>query len=722
MIVTETRREADHGRHLREIFMVLRRRRRWIAACTVAAAALAAGHLALRTTRYTAEAVLALDARKVQVLPLDSVVSRLPQESPVLRTELDVIASRGMAVQVLGRLGAATSAAPAAGVDDRRDAVDELLGGLRVSNDGRSFTIVVAFTDADPARAALVANAFAEGYLEQITSAQTTATRDAGEWLGRRLDALRRRLETSENTVQAFRRSAGLIEAGGTTLQEQRLNALTAELASARSARAAAEARLSAADDLAKTERGEGADAFDSPAVQILRRDLGQAERMLYEIEQGGALKSPEIPALRTRIASIRKQIASETERLRGNLANEVEIARRKERDVAAAATDAEAALQRVRAAGVQLDQLEREARADRTLYESFLNRYKQTVEQEGLAAPEARIISRAEPPRLPSSRRMPVIILALLGGFGAGMGLAFLVDRLDRRIRSVRRMEAETGISVLGELPQPRRKAAVLQLLPVTEPMSPYAEAMRRLCSVLDLPRETDVGRVLVVTSAERQDGKTALVVSLARTLAAGGRKVVAVEAHAAGAQLGAAFGCVPTADLGAIARNRYVADDLIEPDPQSEAFVVAAGPGGRVPAVYVDTEGFARLIATLKLRFDVVILDAPSAESGGEAVPAARMGDIVLLAARWKRTTADAVAAAVRRLALGGVQPAGFVLTGCDGDLDLSQAPAPLRPTSAAPESPARAVSPVRRRPTTLVIPGMPVAARGPFAETSE
>ncbi len=735
MIVSQPRREADQGRMLRDALGVLRRRRNRVIVCTLGAALLAAAHLTVRTTRYTAEAVLALDARKVQVLPLDTVVSRLPQESPVLRTELDVIASRGMAERVLEKLG---EAAPPdaerslrsrlfgtsdAAIEDpgRRDAVDDLLDGLRVTNDGRSFTIVVAYNHVDPVRAAAVANAFAEVYLEQITAAQTSATRDAGEWLGRRLDALRRRLETSENGVQAFRRSAGLLEAGGTTLQEQRLNALTAELAAARTARAAAEARFSAALD--PTGGDVRTDLFDGPALQALRRDLAAAERALDEIERSGALKSPDIPALRHRVASIGRQIVAEIARMRGALADEAEIARRKESDLAAAAAEAERELGRVRAAGVQLDQLEREARADRMLYESFLNRYKQTVEQEGLSAPEARIISRAEPPHVPSTRRLPVAVLALGAGAGLGVALAFLQERLDRRIRSVRRLEEETGVAVVGELPEPERGRGAPQLLPVTEPGSAYADAVRRLVATLDCPRNVETAKIVTVTSVERQDGRTTLAVALARSLAAAGRRVIAVEADAVSPQLAAAFGAIATTDLAAVARDRFTPEDVIRPDPKSGACFVGAGPSGGSPGVLVDTEGFARLIDHVKRRFDVVILDAPSMATAGEALPAAEYADAVLLVARWKRTGLDAAATAVRRLALTGVEAFGFVLTGCDADVEASGGPVPVRFVPAAAEAKPHPLRPaVAPRGPNAKIPRPAVAARGPLAEKTE
>ncbi len=725
MIVSEPRREAEQGRRLREMLRILHTQRHAVLGFTLGAAALAGTHLMLRTTHFTADAVIALEPRKVQVLPSDAVVSRLPQESPVLRTELDIISSRTMAESVLDDLSGRGVVLPSGRADEarRRTGVDHLLDGLRVGNDGRSFTIVVSYTDPDPVFAALVANAFAEGYLRLASTVRTQATRDAGEWLGKRLEALRLRLEASENKVQTFRRSAGLVDLSGVPVEERRLGAVSAELAGARSARAAAEARLSSLElhgtVFAAGEEG-ASDFFEAPALNGLRRDLLEAERALFEIEQGGALKSPEIPVLRNRIASIRRQLASEADRLRAGLAKETEVARLKEIDLAGAVADAEAALVRVKAARVQLDQLEREARADRTIYESFLERYKQTLEQEGLSAPEARIISRAETPRVPSSRRLPLLILSLGAGAGAGVGFAFLREALDRRVRSVRRLEGETGVAVIADLPEPSRPGPPVSLLPLAEPFSAYSEAVRRLGSILDCPRGADLGRVVAVTSAAGQDGKTALTAALARSLAAAGRRVVAVEAHAAAPQLGAAFGIVSSVDLDMVATGREPIETLLTEDPRSDVAVLAAALGGRNPPVYVDTDGFGRVIGALRLAYDVVLLDAPALAEGSEAISAARCADEVLVVARWKRTDGEAVTSGIRRLALAGIAPTGIVLTGCDADVDTPALPAPARLFAGGLLDPGPAQG-MPRRPA-LAVHGAPNRMRGFHTEGAE
>jgi uncharacterized protein involved in exopolysaccharide biosynthesis len=420
-------------------------------AATIALGA-AAGVLVFAATpnRYVAEAVVALDARKVQVITLDSVVSRLPQDSPVLRTELDLIASRSMAEKVVDRLGLANAviadnsesgwrwwgSTPAADGDvrdvrsPRAKAVDSLVSRLRVNNDGRSYTIFIYFDAADPAFAARAVNAYAAVYLEHQISVQTQATQSASDWLGVKVAELGTRLEGSEEAVEDFRRKANLMEANGVTSEGQRLAGINVELAAARSQRAGAEARLSAARDLGPEglHNASFTEALGSPSIQALRTRAAEIGRDIGEIEAAGASMSADLPAQRTQLLAVGKQIDSEIALVVASLANEVEVARRKEKALETETAKVEAVVAHESAGRVQLNKLEREAVANRTIYESFLNRYKQTIEQQGLASPDATLLSSAEVPTRPASPRLlPLLALGMAVGALAGAGVVKL-------------------------------------------------------------------------------------------------------------------------------------------------------------------------------------------------------------------------------------------------------------------------------------------------------
>src|SRR5690606_25437006 len=107
--------------------------------------------------------------------------------------------------------------------------------------------------------------------------------------------------------------------------------------------------------------------------------------------------------------------------------------------------------------------QLEREAAANRTIYESYLVRYKQTIEQDGIAAPEAQIISFAEPAGAPAKPRLAAWIMFGLGlGGTVGAAASVLREATDRRARLVQSLESATGVPVIGMLPQVGRKDTI--------------------------------------------------------------------------------------------------------------------------------------------------------------------------------------------------------------------------------------------------------------------
>ena len=678
---------GTEGQFLRGLWRACLHWRGTVAACVATALAMAGIVIATSPDRFTGTAVLALDARKLQVMPQESVMSRLPQESSVLRTELDVIASRSMAEQVVGRIGLSavlaklspgeppwrpvlhelrdwmllTGRAPAPAVSTAdplmRDAVDALLDGLRVSNDGRSYTIFITFTSADPGFAASVANAFADSYLNRQINLQTVATRGASEWLGAKLADQRERLERAESSVQAFRSEAGLNETNGSPLRDQRLSSINAELALARSARAGAEARLATATELAKSESGleAFANVLDSRTVQALRQEQAQAARSLAELQDAGAVNSTQLPTLRSQLDTINRQIAAEVQRIIASLNNEVSVIRRKESDLQEAVTALETELAAAAPAAVRLRQMEREAKASRDIYEAFLTRYKQTLEQDGLTAPEARLISQAVPPERSSTPRFSLLGIALIGGFGSGLFLAHLREHMNRRLRSSKGVADVTGLPVLGVMPETFGPFDVRNLLKPRKLRE--ARALRCLAASLRFSPAIEGAKVIVLTSLRPSDGKTTLCVALSRTLASKGVSVAVIDAGKSSPE------ALPPTTAHRPDRSRNgggAVPPFAEKERQgikSSASFVAHDPS--------DMAGLSRIVATLRPSFDMVLIDTPSLAHSPEAAMAARVADAVILLVRWRLSTEEDVLAGLAQLAGFGVRVAAIVLS---------------------------------------------------------
>ncbi|WP_024816293.1 exopolysaccharide transport family protein [Methylopila sp. 73B] len=677
---------------------VARRRRVALLLPVVLGLACAVGAYATLPARYVAEAVVALDARKVQVLTVDAVVSRLPQENAVLRTELDLIASRSMATEVAKRLNLKSvpvspsapnwwdrlfggAPEPFATEPASDPAVDRLMQGLRVNNDSRSFTIFISMQSPDPAFAARAANAYADAYLEHQIAVQTAATRRASAWLGEKLDDLRERLRESETAAQAFRRTKRLEETNGLTVDGQKLAALSAELAAARSQRAGAEARLEAVRLVVRDSPDAIAfsEALGSATVQSLRTRETELVRQVADIEQSGALKSGELPARRRQLVSVRAEIDAEIGRVVASLANEVEVARGKERALASEVAALERVAGEIGQNRVVLGQLEREAAANRSIYESFLNRYKQTIEQEGLATSDASLLSRAQPPQVPTTPKLlPLLALGLVTGCAAGVGCALLRERLDGAVRSTEELERLVGAPLLGALP--RRGAGG----------RPRAAAIARIGAALGLDQPQANRKVVLATSSDDDaDERTAFCVALARSLAGEGLSVAVVDAEPGGQAVERAFAIREGSSEPPVhGPAQDVSGVRLSADARSAArFGALDEVRVRGQASALDLAGRIRV---LRERFDVVLIDAPSLAQARAALQVGALADAVILVETVGVSSREALSDAVRLFALRGVRIAGCVALGAKAGAAARQAPvvAPPRP-AAAPES---------------------------------
>ncbi|RYE64689.1 MAG: polysaccharide biosynthesis protein [Oxalobacteraceae bacterium] len=632
--------------------------------------------------RYSAEAVLALDARKLQALPNESVMSPLPQESPVLRTELDIIGSRSMAERVHRRLQIAE---PSTGPDVRQDravaveipdetkkSVDDLLHNVRVVNDGRSYTIYISYYAGDPVFAATVANAFAQAYIDYQIDLQTTATRRVSDWLGERLVSLQIKLEESERAAAEFREKAGLVDAAGgeANLRTQQLSALNVELTSLDARLFGAKARLSTAIEAVNAEAGLGlTEVLSSPAVQLLRAEHARVIRALADINRSGASMNPQRPQLESQLASLKNQITQEISQIVASLRNEIEVAERQQAETARRLVDVQQAISSTGVANVQAGQLEREASANRSIYETYLTRYKQTIEQDGIATAEARIITRAMPGIRPTSPDIGLWgLVALLLGTSTGVTGALLRNLGNRRIGSISALQQKTSLPVIGRIPRAHPLEITAGPGMFGGKAAGFYGAIAELQAYIRLSEEK--ARVIAFTSSSVREGKTFVVTNLARSLAANGLRVLAIDANLRDPALASAFSIQASCHLASAVAGDISFDDLLQRDPFSAVDVIIARLEDTPADFILGSRRFAALMAEMKQRYDIVLIDSPSVFHELDLMRIATMADAVTFVLRPDVSDGARLECAIDKLRRSGSHVLGIVLNGVHSD----------------------------------------------------
>lgn len=706
---------------LRQSLRVIRRRKLTIISTILLFTGLAALAVLQTTRKYTAEAVLVVDAREPQVVNMPAVAPTLRPGEAIVRSEVDVVTSKATIERVvdgldlmndpefnsrlsprpplLDRLAGllpaawrpAPSAAPpaAAPVPDataRAAVIEAVRGGLKVNNESQSVTLLLSYTATDPAKAAAIANAFADAYLGAQVQAKQEATRRATAWLGERLEGLSREVQATEQAVQAFRERHQLIEARGGTLTTQQLAELSTQLVMARAEAAQAEARLRDVRQAATGRALEGASAIvASPLIQVLRQQETEMRRREAELSTQYGPRHPRIINLRAERADLQRKLDEEIQRVVAALASDAAVARARIQSLEATLADLETRSGAGEQAGVRLRELERQALATRTLYESFLTRSKETAEQPPLQQPDARLVSRAQAPSQPSSPNVPLILgLGVVCGGFTGLLLAFAQEKLDGGFRSVDQVEQATGQSVLGLIPaitglrRPRPEDYVLH-----KPKSAFSEAVRSVITAIEVatpkppaaknPTAKPPGRTILVTSSAPGEGKTAFCLSLARTLAATGRTALLIDADLRRPRVGPALGDRKDAvDLAELLRRDTPSalQDAIQTDAPSGAYYIAARPGADYPQSLLSSLAMKRLLKTVAAHYDVVIVDTPPIIAVSDATVLAEDADVCLFLVRWAVTPRETVAEGIRQLAPARCRNVAMVLTQVDLD----------------------------------------------------
>ncbi|MPZ40344.1 MAG: lipopolysaccharide biosynthesis protein [Rhizobiales bacterium] len=292
----------------------------------------------------------------------------------------------------------------------------------------KSRVIAIEFESEDPELAARVVNAIADGFLVRQQGARQDESRNAAQFLSAEIEKLRRNVSDAEGKVEQYRNTTNLmIGTNNTTLSSQQLGDVNAQVASARALKADAESKARIIRDALR--RGAATEISDVMNSEQLRRLSEQQMTLRAQLaEQSSTLlgQHPRIKELRAQISNLDRQIRSEAERIARAFENDAAgaAARLQSLTVTLDQLKKQAASSNVQ--DVKLRALEREAKSQRDLLESYLAKYREATARDsiGASSPEARIISRGIVSTTPSwPKKIPTVLIASLGMLTLAVG-----------------------------------------------------------------------------------------------------------------------------------------------------------------------------------------------------------------------------------------------------------------------------------------------------------
>ena len=697
---------VPEGLDLRRIWSLFMRHVRVFGAVAAGVFVLSLAMTMSATPLYTASSSVMLDTRKQQVFDPQAVLSGLPADTATVDSEVEVLKSRHLSDRVatqlhldrdpefnraiadkgplvsvaagVASLFGATAPAQLTGVAKqkaRERVVDNVRRRLDIKRSGLTYVINITFTSQDPAKAARIADTFANLYLTEQMETKFEATQQANTWLNQRLGELKGQVEAADAAVQQYKIDNNLLSTGAQTLTEQEISNYNQQVTAARTQEAEAVARLQQAQrQLAGGSNGEDVgEALGSVTIEQLRSQRAQISSNVAQLREKYGDRHPEMLKAERQLGDIDAQIQAETRRIITNLQGQAQIARQRTAAIASSQGAARGALVSNNRALVHLNELQRNDDAVRSVYESFLNRFKQTSQDQGIERSDARIVS---PASIPTSQSSPKVLLNLMMGFLlanlAGVGAVLAASRLDQGLVTAEDVERRLEMPHLGSIPHLSSVSEETGISPIDyvldRPLSSFAESFRSLRAALLYARLGESIKVLLVTSALPDEGKTTTAVALGRSAAQAGNRVCVVDCDLRRRNVNRLLGVDPSRGLLDLLSGQAKLDDVLLYDEQSGAAFLPLAKSSFTPKDVFGSPAMEKLLRELRARFDLTILDTAPVLAVADTRVIARRADAVLFLTRWRRTPQKAVESALKTLQSAGANVAGVALTQVD------------------------------------------------------
>lgn len=673
---------------LREYLRILIKRK-WV---VVGSLVLIVGVVAISTLRstpiYDAVGSIAINKMDPVVLNLkDSVSTGADYYDPTdLDTEVRILKSDLLALQVIRQLGLdktpAGGASPADSglqltTDLQSDSprISAVLAGfksnLQVMLVPNTRIIEIHYRSPDRNLAARVVNTLASTYVEQNFKTRFESTMQASDWLSKQLVDLQMKVETSQEKLVRYQKEheiLGIDEKQNITTAK--LDELNRELTQAESARMDKESvyRLVQAgdsDSIVAAAHAEGGVAGSAASSALLEKLREQEADLKIQIAQLGTQFGPAYPKLaqmRSQLQEVTVQMQTEMKKVAARLRGDYEASLQRENMLRAALEQQKQEANKLNESAIEYSLLKRDVETNRTLYEGLLEKLKEAGVTASLRSNNFRIVDTARVPVAPSEPNLPRnLAFALALGLTTGVGLAFLLEGMDNTVRTPEQAQMLSALPSLGMIPLGSRTTTELgarqrlalatskeavELVTQARPKSQMAESYRALRTSLLLTSAGGPPRVILVTSALPQEGKTTTSINLAIVLAQKGTRVLLMDADLRRPSIHKTLGMGPRSGLSnLLTGSSNPAEVIIRSTILPNLFLLPAGTPPPNPAELLASSNMKELLARLREDYDHVVIDTPPTLSVTDAVVMSTSADRVVLVIRSGQTTKQAL-----------------------------------------------------------------------------
>lgn len=553
--------------------------------------------------------------------------------------------------------------------------------------------VEVSFESHDPALAQLVTNALVTQFIDQNHRNRYTSTMEASEWLSAQLDDLQRKVEESNQAVADYQKRYGLIELDDHDVPlGQLMNEVSRQLSDAQANRIEAEAYVRMLD----TGQSEELPILrDDQLYQNLMERYADARAQLTQARAVYGDENSNVKKLQDETTEFAAQVEAERQRMAARLRTSLAAAKTRERMMLHSRERLRAQMGDASSHLVEYRTLKNEAIANAELYNTLQARLKEAGIYAGLGSDNIHIVDLA--PRLwnkTSPHRQLILAMGAIISCVFAVVFAFVRESLDNTIRTPDDIKDWVGLSSLAMIPRvhqngrsqtwrrpPKQELVALVDSPAERRAAPNlyvqyglmeTEAIRELRTSLMLWKQEAEPRVILVSSPSSREGKSTVAVNLAVSLAQKGTTCL-IEGDLRRPTLERTFGLGAKTGLSKVLGDGCTLEDALVPVPGlTNLRIVPSGPRVANPADLVTSDGMRSVVATLRGRFDRIVIDSPPVLPFADARYLSSLADAVILVGRYRLTTRRAVTRCAELLDEVRAPILGVVLN----DMDLGSA----------------------------------------------
>jgi uncharacterized protein involved in exopolysaccharide biosynthesis/Mrp family chromosome partitioning ATPase len=611
-------------------------------------------------TRYAATALVVVDPREQRVTSEQDVLPGIGQDAAALQSLIEIAKSDGFLRPLIEQLKVAEDEEISSGETEISRLLEKFRSHLDISRRGLTYVIAMTFISKSPQRAADYANAIAEAFVASQRQVRTDATDDAAGWLNSRLKGLNDRLRASENAVAEFKLQHKIVNAGReSTTQQLRVTELSQQVSAARLRTEEAKTRYEQAQRDLKAN-------VDGPVKQdllsMLRAQRSQLNDQIAQKKTVLGERHPDLVMSYGQLSELNRQIETERKRNIETAKSDFDTLLDQQKSLEGQLRSVEVQMLADGQAFVKLQELQRDADANKNLYEQFLSRAKTTNEQRLLQSSQTKIASFAIPPTRPTRPPLSLILAALvIASILTSTAVVALLNRpgsLTERHSKTLLAEAPRGkaditlnVPIWGRIPDlrpPQTKLAVWQNPGDSRHEIDLGTYLRELLDALaGAPNHR--GKVVLITSTESGAGTSSVARSL--NLAAVDRGMFSVLLQVQADRISARSMTIP---VEASASHRLRASKA------SVAGVNRLFGAGRNDNISTSDD--------IRSEFDLIVIDAPPLHEQVDVATIAAHADLAILVVQARGTDVAAINNAKTELSKFGTPAIGAVINQID------------------------------------------------------